>query len=68
MHCLIGTILKIDCIELIEEIVHDRQRAEEITKFIFPTFKKNELCDMPLMLYFIVYMVFKVNYVQDFKI
>ncbi|MBK5202750.1 MAG: transposase [Prolixibacteraceae bacterium] len=36
----IGKILKIDCMELIEEIIRDSQRAEEIMKFISPTFKQ----------------------------
>jgi len=37
----IGKILKIDCMELIEEIIHDSHREEEIMKFISPTFKQN---------------------------
>jgi len=35
----IGTILKIDCMELIEEIIHNSQIEEEIMKFISPTFR-----------------------------
>ena len=37
----IGKILKVDCMELLEEIIRDNQRAEEITRLFFPAFERN---------------------------
>jgi len=36
----IGEILKIDCIELFEEMIRDNQRAEEIMRLFSPVFEK----------------------------
>ena len=36
----IGEILKVDCIELFEEIIRDNQKAEEIMKLFSPLFDK----------------------------
>ena len=36
----IGEILKIDCIELFEEMIRDNQRAEEIIRLFSPVFEK----------------------------
>jgi len=36
----IGKLLKIDCMGLIEEVIRDSQREEEIMKFISPTFRQ----------------------------
>jgi len=36
----IGEILKVDCIELFEEIIRDNQRAEEIMRLLSPVFEK----------------------------
>jgi hypothetical protein len=36
----IGEILKVDCMELIEEIIRDNQRAEEIMRIISPSLEK----------------------------
>jgi hypothetical protein len=37
----IGEILKVDCMELIEDIIRDNQRAEEIMRIISPALEKN---------------------------
>ena len=37
----IGEILKVDCMELLEEIIRDNQRAEEIMGLFLPVFEKN---------------------------
>jgi hypothetical protein len=36
----IGEILKVDCIELFEEMIRDNQRAEEIMRLFSPVFEK----------------------------
>ena len=36
----IGEILKVDCMELFEEIIRDNQRAEEIMRLLSPVFEK----------------------------
>ena len=36
----IGEILKVDCMELIEDIIRDNQRAEEIMTIISPALEK----------------------------
>ncbi len=36
----IGEILKVDCMELIEDIIRDNQRAEEIMRIISPSLEK----------------------------
>jgi hypothetical protein len=36
----IGEVLKIDCMELFEEIIRDNQRAEEIMRLFSPVFEK----------------------------
>ena len=36
----IGEILKVDCMELIEDIIRDNQRAEEIMRIISPALEK----------------------------
>ena len=36
----IGEILKIDCMELFEEIIRDNQKAEEIIRLFLPVFEK----------------------------
>ena len=36
----IGEILKVDCMELFEEIIRGNQRAEEIMKLFAPVFEK----------------------------
>ena len=36
----IGKVLKVDCMELFEEIIRDNQRAEEIMRLFLPTFEK----------------------------
>jgi len=36
----IGEVLKIDCMELFEEMIRDNQRAEEIMKLFSPVFEK----------------------------
>ncbi len=37
---VIGEMLKIDCIELFEEIIRDNQRAEEIIRLFSPVLEK----------------------------
>jgi hypothetical protein len=37
----IGEILKVDCMELLEEIIRDNHRAEEIMGLFLPVFEKN---------------------------
>jgi hypothetical protein len=37
---VIGEILKVDCIELFEEIIRDNQRAEEIMRIFSPVFEQ----------------------------
>ncbi len=37
---VIGEMLKIDCIELFEEIIRDNQRAEEIMRLFSPVLEK----------------------------
>jgi len=39
----IGKMLKIDRIELIEDIIRDSKRAEEIMKFVSPTLKQKRI-------------------------
>jgi len=47
----IGELLKIDCMELFEDIIRDNRRAEEIMRLFSPVFeKKNELLDMLIFL------------------
>ena len=36
----IGEILKVDCMELFEEMIRDNQRADEIMRLFLPSFKK----------------------------
>ena len=36
----IGKVLKVDCMELFEEMIRDNQRAEEIMRLFLPTFEK----------------------------
>ena len=36
----IGEILKVDIMELFEEIIRDHQKAEEITKLFLPIFER----------------------------
>jgi hypothetical protein len=36
----IGEILKVDCMELIEDIIRDNKRAEEIMRIISPALEK----------------------------
>ena len=36
----IGEILKVDCMELFEEMIRDNQRAEEILRLFSPVFEK----------------------------
>ncbi len=36
----IGEILKVDCMELFEEIIRDNQKAEEIMRIFLPVFEK----------------------------
>ena len=36
----IGEVLKVDCMELFEEIIRDNQRAEEIMRLFSPVFEK----------------------------
>jgi len=36
----IGNILKVDCMELFEEMIRDNQRAEEIMRLFSPVFEK----------------------------
>jgi hypothetical protein len=38
----IGEILKVDCMELFEEILRDNQRAEEILRLFSPVFEKKQ--------------------------
>ncbi len=37
---VIGGMLKVDCIDLFEEIIRDNQRAEEILKLFSPVLEK----------------------------
>ena len=37
----IGKVLKVDCMELFEEMIRDNQRAEDIMMLFSPVFKKN---------------------------
>ncbi|MEN8247989.1 MAG: hypothetical protein ABFS32_03595 [Bacteroidota bacterium] len=37
----IGEILKVDSMELLEEIIRDHQRAEEITRLLMPVLERN---------------------------
>jgi len=36
----IGELLKVDCMELFEEMIRDNQRAEEIMRLFSPVFEK----------------------------
>jgi hypothetical protein len=36
----IGEILKVDCLDLFEEVVRDNQRAEEIARLFLPVFEQ----------------------------
>ena len=38
----IGEILKVDCVELIEDIIRGNQRAEEIRRIISPGLEKKQ--------------------------
>ena len=38
----IGEILKVDCLELFEEIIRGNQRAEEIMRLFSPVFEKKQ--------------------------
>jgi hypothetical protein len=38
----IGEILKVDIMELFEEIIRDHQKAEEITRLFLPAFERNQ--------------------------
>jgi len=38
----IGEILKVDCVELIEDIIRGNQRAEEIMRIISPGLEKKQ--------------------------
>ncbi|MEA1877199.1 MAG: transposase [Bacteroidota bacterium] len=39
----IGEIVKVDCMELFEEMIRDNQRAEEIMRLFFPVFEKKSI-------------------------
>ena len=39
----IGKILKIDCMELIEDVIRDSKREEEIMKIISPTLMQKRI-------------------------
>ena len=39
----IGEILKIDCIELFEEIIRDSKKAEEVMRLFSPLFEKKQV-------------------------
>lgn len=46
----IGEILKVDCMELFEEIIRDSKKAEEVMRLFSPLFRKNKLHDMSIPL------------------
>ena len=37
----LGEILKVDSMEVLEEIIRDHQKAEEITRLFLPAFERN---------------------------
>jgi len=39
----IGELLKVDCMELFEEIIRDNQRADEILKLLGPVLKQKRV-------------------------
>jgi hypothetical protein len=39
----IGEVLKVDCMELFEEMIRDNQRAEEIMRLFSPVFEKKSI-------------------------
>ncbi len=50
----IGEVLKIDCMELFEEVIRDNERAEEIMRLFSPVFEKNQLHNMSTPLQYVV--------------
>lgn len=38
----IGEILKVDCLELFEEIIRDSKKAEEVMRLFSPLFEKKQ--------------------------